>query len=308
MSQVQAPALPEHQTSAPHPEHDEPGARAPVREAWPPRPGSSGAWPPVQHAPGRRSPVQSVSGPGAPGRTSPRDGLGRVAPWPAPAVFGRRILVVGADAGDGLSNQLRRHGHTCTGAAHGGAALQAYGSADLVLLDLELPDLDGLEVCRAIRSVSRVPLIIVTSRESEIDCVLGLQAGADDYVTRPFGIRELMARIEAVMRRVQWQPAAAAGPAQEILRHGRLRIDVGSREVSVDGAPVTLTRKEFDLLCLLAQHPDTVVSRRQLLQQVWGDSWSRRTVDTHVSSVRGKLGDPGWIVTVRGVGFRLGTV
>lgn len=178
---------------------------------------------------------------------------------------------------------------------------------DLVLLDLELPDLDGLEVCRAIRSVSRVPLIIVTSRESEIDCVLGLQAGADDYVTRPFGIRELMARIEAVMRRTQWQPAAAAGPAQEI-RHGRLRIDAGSREVTVDGVPVTLTRKEFDLLCLLAQHPDAVVPRRQLLQQVWGNSWSRRTVDTHVSSVRGKLGDPGWIVTIRGVGFRLGTV
>lgn len=262
---------------------------------------------PGQHAPGQRSPVQSVPGPGALGQTSPRDGLGRAAPRPAPAVSGRHILVVGADAGDGLSHQLRRHGHTCTRAAHGGAALQAYGSADLVLLDLELPDLDGLEVCRAIRSVSRVPLIIVTSRESEIDCVLGLQAGADDYVTRPFGIRELLARIEAVMRRTQWQPTAAAGPAQEI-RHGRLRIEVGSREVTVDGAPVTLTRKEFDLLCLLAQHPDTVVPRRQLLQQVWGNSWSRRTVDTHVSSVRGKLGNPGWIVTVRGVGFRLGTV
>lgn len=302
MSQVQAQALPEHQTSAPHPEHDEPRAPAPVREAWPPRPGSPGAWPP-----GQRSPVQSVPGPGALGQTSPRDGLGRAAPRPAPAVSGRHILVVGADAGDGLSHQLRRHGHTCTRATHGGAALQAYGSADLVLLDLELPDLDGLEVCRAIRSVSRVPLIIVTSRESEIDCVLGLQAGADDYVTRPFGIRELMARIEAVMRRTQWQPAAAAGPAQEI-RHGRLRIEVGSREVTVDGTPVTLTRKEFDLLCLLAQHPDTVVPRRQLLQQVWGNSWSRRTVDTHVSSVRGKLGNSGWIVTVRGVGFRLGTV
>lgn len=307
MSQVQAQTLPEHQTSAPHPEHDGPRARALVREARPPRPGSPGVSPPGQHALGQRSPVQSVPGPGAPGLASPRDGLGGAAPRPAPTVSGRRILVVGADAGDGLSHQLRRHGHTCTRAAHGGAALQVYGNADLVLLDLELPDLDGLEVCRAIRSVSRVPLIILTSRESEIDCVLGLQAGADDYVTRPFGVRELMARIEAVMRRAQWQPAAAAGPAQEI-RHGRLRIEVGSREVTVDGAPVTLTRKEFDLLCLLAQHPGTVVPRRQLLQQVWGNSWSRRTVDTHVSSVRGKLGDPGWIVTVRGVGFRLGTV
>ncbi|WP_078910478.1 response regulator transcription factor [Streptomyces sp. NRRL S-87] len=307
MSQVQAQVLPEHQTSAPHPEHEGTRARPLVREVRP-SPRSPGPWPPGQHVLGQRSPVPGAPVPGAPGPTSLRDVLGGAAPRPAPAVSGRRILVVGADAGDGLSNQLRRHGHTCTRAAHGGAALQAYGSADLVLLDLELPDLDGLEVCRAIRSVSRVPLIIVTSRESEIDCVLGLQAGADDYVTRPFGIRELMARIEAVMRRVQWQPAATAGPVQEILRHGRLRIDVGSREVTVDGAPVTLTRKEFDLLCLLAQHPDAVVPRRQLLQQVWGDSWSRRTVDTHVSSVRGKLGDPGWIVTVRGVGFRLGTV
>ncbi|MGW5400212.1 response regulator transcription factor [Streptomyces sp. NPDC003952] len=302
MSQVQAQGLPEHQTSAPHPEHEGARARALVRETRPPRPGTPAAWPPAQ-----RGPLQGVPGSGAPGQVSPRDGLGGAAPRQAPSVLGRRILIVGADTGDGLSHQLRRHGHTCARAALGGAALQTYGSADLVLLDLELPDLDGLEVCRAIRSVSRVPLIIVTSRESEIDCVLGLQAGADDYVTRPFGIRELMARIEAVMRRTQWQPAADAGPAQEI-RHGRLRIEVGSREVTVDGVPVVLTRKEFDLLCLLAQHPNTVVPRRHLLQQVWGDSWSRRTVDTHVSSVRGKLGDPGWILTVRGVGFRLGTV
>jgi DNA-binding response OmpR family regulator len=201
---------------------------------------------------------------------------------------GRRVLVVDADAAcaDSLVTQLRRHGHE---------------DADLVLLDLELPDLDGLEVCRALRAVSRVPVIIVTARASELDCVLGLQAGADDYVAKPYGLRELMARIEAVMRRAEWQPAAA----REI-RHGRLHIDVGSREVLVGDEEVALTRKEFDLLCLLASHPDTVIPRKQLLQQVWGDSWSRRTVDTHVSSLRGKLGDSGWIVTVRGVGFMLG--
>lgn len=216
---------------------------------------------------------------------------------------GRRILVVDGDAdpADYLVTQLRRHGHESVGVNRGSAALQAYEDADLVLLDLELPDLDGLEVCRAIRSVSRVPIIIVTARQSELDCVLGLQAGADDYVTKPYGLRELMARIEAVMRRAQWQPSAA----KEIC-HGRLHIDVNSREVTVDDVEVALTRKEFDLLCLLASHPDTVIPRKQLLQQVWGDSWSRRTVDTHVSSLRGKLGDGGWIVTVRGVGFKLG--
>ncbi|MDT0612686.1 response regulator transcription factor [Streptomyces lancefieldiae] len=221
----------------------------------------------------------------------------------APAVTATawRILVVGPDNGDPLVTQLRRHGHEPVGVTQGSAALQAYADVDLVLLALELPDLDGLEVCRAIRSVSRVPVIVVTARQSELDCVLGLQAGADDYVTKPYGLRELMARIEAVMRRAQWQPTAV-----EEIRHDSLRIDVNSRRVVVDGTEVALTRKEFDLLCLLASHPGTVIPRKQLLKQVWGDSWSRRTVDTHVSSLRGKLGDSGWIVTVRGVGFKLG--
>jgi DNA-binding response OmpR family regulator len=220
---------------------------------------------------------------------------------PAVAAPAWRVLVGIHDRGDPLADQLRRHGHEPVGVTLGSAALQRHADADLVLLALELPDLDGLEVCRAIRSVSRVPVIIVTARQSELDCVLGLQAGADDYVTKPYGTRELMARIEAVMRRAQWQPAAV-----EEIRHGSLRIDVNSRRVSVDGTEVALTRKEFDLLCLLASHPDAVVPRKQLLKQVWGDSWSRRTVDTHVSSLRGKLGDSGWVVTVRGVGFRLG--
>jgi DNA-binding response OmpR family regulator len=212
-------------------------------------------------------------------------------------------MVVDGDGGlaDHLVAQLRRHGHESVGVGRGSTALQTHQDADLVLLDLELPDLDGLEVCRAIRSVSRVPIIIVTARQSELDCVLGLQAGADDYVTKPYGLRELVARIDAVMRRSQWQPAGA-----EEIRRGRLHIDPNSREVTVGGVAVALTRKEFDVLFLLASHPGAVIPRRQLLQQVWGDSWSRRTIDTHVSSLRGKLGASEWIVTVRGVGFRLG--
>ncbi|MEU6826031.1 response regulator transcription factor [Streptomyces atriruber] len=225
-------------------------------------------------------------------------------PAPARPPTGQRILVVDGDAAlaGSLTAQLRRHGHDPVGVRHGSAALQAYEDVEMVLLDLDLPDLDGLEVCRAIREVSRVPIIIVTARRSELDCVLGLHAGADDYVTKPYGLRELMARIEAVTRRTRWQPATARE-----LDHGRLRIDVDSRQVTVDDEPVALTRKEFDLLYLLASQPDTVIPRKQLLQQVWGDSWSRRTIDTHVSSLRGKLGGSGWVVTVRGVGFRLGT-
>lgn len=214
-----------------------------------------------------------------------------------------RILVVesATEEADLLISGLRRHGHQVVGVTTGCEAFQAYADVDLVLMDLELSDLDGLEVCRTIRSVCNVPLIVFTSRGTELDCVLGLQAGADDCITRPYGIRELMARIEAVMRRSRpWHFSAG-----EVLC-GALRIDPGSREVSVDGRSVVLTRKEFDLLHLLASQPGTVIPRKRLLQQVWGDSWSQRTVDTHVSRLRSKLGASGWIVTVRGVGFKLG--
>ncbi|MGW0549099.1 response regulator transcription factor [Streptomyces altiplanensis] len=216
-----------------------------------------------------------------------------------------KVLVVESDvsSADSLIQGLRRHGHSAGSVGTGAEALRAYRSADLLLLDLDLPDLDGLEVCRSIRSAGATPLIAVTARDSELDRVLGLQAGADDYLVKPYGFRELMARIEAVMRRVRPRQ-----PLQRVITHGQLRIDADTREVAVQGRQMELTRKEFGLLHLLASHPGTVVSRRQLMTLVWEDSWSRpgRTIDTHVSSLRNKLGCNDWIITVRGVGFRLG--
>ncbi len=202
---------------------------------------------------------------------------------------------------ESLATGIRRHGHEVVTVGTGTAALERHDESDLVLLDFELPDLDGLEVCREIRSVSDVPVIAVTASGSELDLVLGLQAGADDFVVKPYGFRTLLARMGAVMRRARPRPASPAVPV-----HGPLRIDPTSRTVTLGDRVVEMTRKEFDLLYVLAANPDTVIPRERLIQQVWGDSWSRRTLDTHVSSVRGKLGASTWIITVRGVGFRLG--
>jgi DNA-binding response OmpR family regulator len=214
-----------------------------------------------------------------------------------------RVLVVENNSHDleVLAGGLRRHGHQVEGVGTGSAALEAYQVSDIVLLDLDLPDLDGLEVCQSIRSLSDVPLIAVTAWGTELDRVLGLQAGADDYLVKPYGFRELMARMDAVMRRAR--PQVHTAP---VVQSGPLRIDAASREVRLHGRLVEVTRKEFDLLHLLASHPGAVISRKRIMQQVWGGSWSRRTVDTHVSSLRGKLGSSDWVITVRGVGFRLG--
>lgn len=214
-----------------------------------------------------------------------------------------RILVVASarpDA-DTLVGQLREHGHSASSVDTGVAALSGYTDADLMLIDLELPDLDGLEVCREIRATCELPIIAVTARATELDRVLGLQAGADDYVPKPYGISELLARIEAVMRRAQPKT-----PSYRTVVCGPLCIDVKARQVTVGDRQVILTRKEFDLLHTLAAHQDAVISRKQLMEQIWGNSWSRRTVDTHVNSLRAKLGSSSWIVTVRGIGFRLG--
>jgi DNA-binding response OmpR family regulator len=213
-----------------------------------------------------------------------------------------RILVVeDEDAiADPLTAGLRREGFAVERAATGAAALDA-AAADVVLLDLRLPDLDGLDVCRALRERSDVPIIVVTARGEESDRVVGLELGADDYVVKPFGLRELIARIRAVTRRTS-RPAPQAQ-----LHVGTLVVDVRARRAQMGERELDLTPKEFDLLAALARDPGAAISRRRLLEEVWETSWygSAKTIDVHVAALRRKLGDAAWIETVRGVGFRL---
>ena len=202
-----------------------------------------------------------------------------------------------------LIEGLRREGYAVTRVATGAAALEATDDRDVILLDLRLPDMDGYDVCRQIRSHSDVPIIMVTARGEESDRVIGLELGADDYVVKPFGVRELIARIRAVTRR----SSGRTDPGDEPIRIGGLEIDARARRVTIDGDEVALTVKEFDLLAALAADPGAVVTRKQLLEQVWETSWygSTKTIDVHMASLRRKLGDPTWVETVRGVGFRL---
>jgi DNA-binding response OmpR family regulator len=217
-----------------------------------------------------------------------------------------RLLVVEDDDGIAapLVAGLRREGFEVERVATGSDALAA-AEPDLVLLDLRLPDIDGYDVARELRSRSRVPIIMVTARGEEVDRVVGLELGADDYVVKPFGLRELIARINAVMRRAA-EPPGGGEPAP-VITVGALTIDRRRHEVTLDGEPVALTPKEFALLDLLAGDPGAALDRRRILEEVWGTRWygPGKTIDVHVSSLRRKLGDPGWIETVRGVGFRL---
>lgn len=184
----------------------------------------------------------------------------------------------------------------------GKAALQQHHRADIILIGLDLPDLDGLQVCAEIRAASDTPMIAFTARGTELERVLGFQAGCDDCLDKPYGVQELMARVDAVLRR-----ARPAPPTRTIVR-GPLRIDAAMREACLGGKPLTLTRKEFDLLNVLASRPDSVFSRKELMERVWhnGSTAVGRTIDTHVNSLRNKLGGNSWIVNVRGVGFRFG--
>jgi DNA-binding response OmpR family regulator len=182
-------------------------------------------------------------------------------------------------------------------------AAVAAQAPDLVLLDLGLPDGDGRDLCRELRAASDVPIIVVTARGTELERVLGLELGADDYVVKPFSGVEVIARMRAVLRRAR--PAAAAGPAI-----GPLRVDAASRRVWLDGEELQLSRKEFDLLAELVAHAGEVVTREDLMSRVWDENWfgSTKTLDVHVRWLRGKLGDdpaaPRFLHTVRGVGFR----
>src|SRR5690606_13189680 len=177
--------------------------------------------------------------------------------------------------------------------------------ADVVLVDLGLPDGDGLDVIRKLRDRPETAVIAVTARSEEHERVRGLRAGADDYIVKPFGIPELLARIDAVLRRTRLARAMSAPDAP--LHLGPIRIEVGTREVTVEDRPVTLTRKEFDLLLLLARRAPNVVSRDVILDQIWGATWasSSRTLATHIAARRQKVGPAGVIRTIRGVGYRL---
>jgi len=201
---------------------------------------------------------------------------------------------------------LRRDGFRVIQAANGEAGLAAVARERprLVILDVGLPGgMDGIEVCRRLRQAGDVPVLMLTARDAEVDRVLGLEMGADDYVTKPFSPRELVARVKAILRR-------AEGPVREVdvVSIGPLEVDRGRREVRLDGVVVALATREFDLLSHLAENAGLVLSRRQLLDSVWGPDWygDERTVDVHIRQLRKKLGEDLPLATIWGVGYRLG--
>ncbi len=221
-----------------------------------------------------------------------------------------RILVVDDEqaVGEILRLYLEREGFEVTVVYDGEAALEAVRRHpfDLILLDLMLPKKDGWTVCREIRSFSSVPIIMLTARGEEVDRVLGLELGADDYVPKPFSPREVVARVKAVLRRSK----AQEHPRHRVIDLGPLRIDYEARKVLVHGTPVNLTPKEFDLLYFLALHPERVFTREKLLEEIWGYDFpgDTRTVDTHIKRLREKLeeaGAPPFIKTVWGLGYKL---
>lgn len=231
--------------------------------------------------------------------------------------MGERILVVEDEAGlrEALAYNLNREGFTVEAVEDGTSAI---GSAqrkmpDLVVLDLMLPGIDGFEVCRRLRKQSNVPILMLTARAEEIDRVVGLEVGADDYLTKPFSMRELLARVKALLRRVRMirEETRAEGETEaQVLEFGELVIDESRREVVLRGQVVPLKPREFDLLVFLARHRRQVLSRELLLQSVWGWDYTggSRTVDVHVRWLREKLevdpSHPSRLVTVRGAGYR----
>jgi two-component system, OmpR family, response regulator RegX3 len=217
-----------------------------------------------------------------------------------------KVLVVEDDESiaEPLCEGLTREGFEAQRVATGREAL-GQDRYDVVLLDLRLPDMDGFEVCRQIRARSDVPIIMVTARGDEVDRVVGLEIGADDYIVKPFGFRELVARIRAVTRR-HGRPS----PVSPVLRAAGLELDPRARTAALDGRDLGLTPKEFDLLEMLMGQPGSAVTRREILGEIWDPHWygPTKTLDVHIASLRRKLGNPAWIETVRGIGFRFKAV
>ncbi|MFC4904705.1 DNA-binding response regulator [Kocuria sp. CNJ-770] len=236
-----------------------------------------------------------------------------------------RVLVVDdeADLAHLVQGYLVKAGFEVTVRHIGTEALEAVRAQDpqVVVLDLGLPGMDGVEVCRQVRTFSNCYILMLTARDDEVDKLVGLSVGADDYMTKPFSPRELVARVQVMMRRVHQAGSGpvlgrGAGAAEAVPgshRIGRLAVDPLAREVHLDGQPVALTRIEFDLLAALAAHPQTVLSRRQLVDLVWDTHWTgdEHLVDVHIGRIRKKLHDeaaaPRFIHTVRGIGYRMGT-
>ena len=214
------------------------------------------------------------------------------------------VLVVEDDPGIAtqLVRGLDRAGYTAQSVSLGADALR-HPVPDVVLLDLGLPDIDGVDVCRRLREQSQAAIIVVTARGEEADRVLALDEGADDYLVKPFGLAELLARIRAVLRRGQRAPAGVG----ELLRHGSLTVDLRTRKVSVNGNDVALTPKEFAILECLAADPGRLVSRQDIIERAWDEHWygPTKVLDVHLAALRRKLGDPTLIETVYGHGFRL---
>lgn len=220
-----------------------------------------------------------------------------------------RVLVVEDEpilAGT-IANYLQRAGMETQTATEGMAAVAAARSwhPDVIILDLGLPGIDGLEVCRQVRTFSDCYIIMLTARADEVDMLVGLSIGADDYITKPFRNRELVVRVQVLLRR----PRTHTTPQpQQLLQFGPLKVILDSREVYLDGSPIELTRTEFDVLAALASKPNLVWSRRQLIDSIWGSDWvgDEHLVDVHVAHVRKKLGSDKFIKTVRGIGYRMG--
>jgi two-component system response regulator RegX3 len=220
-----------------------------------------------------------------------------------------RVLLVEDDepVAQSLRRGLLRYGFEVVWVATGGDALAHEDPYDVVLLDLGLPDTDGLDVCKALRERGDVPIIVISARSDETDRVVGLELGADDYVTKPFGVREVIARIRAVMRRAQPRTAAEAAAAGPDRYGSRLTVDRKAARVRLDGEEVALAPKEYDLLAFLTEEPGALMSREQIMEAVWDANWfgPTKTLDVHVAALRRKLAGAITIEAVRGVGFRL---